>query len=172
MVAIREQANKPFLRQPLGEDGLPLPYKKYVGGSNYSIEIVANAKGKWEGEVITRFQAYQIVAQVDKEFGKGAGVKRLRHKTLSQSNQPLIMRLCIDDTVMMTIDEDEQLYRFVSVGSTSKQMFFAPIHEANVNARNIDKADPFIYVTKLAGSFQKTNARKVIISPLGIIRKK
>ncbi len=82
-----------LLRHGMDENGNPNAYKGYVGGSNYCIEIVRNEKGKWVGEVISTFAAYQIVVKVDKEKGKGEGLKRLRHPTLSQSDKPLVMRL-------------------------------------------------------------------------------
>ncbi|KAF1046276.1 type II CRISPR RNA-guided endonuclease Cas9 [Xylophilus sp.] len=45
-------------RHGVDAEGRPLPYKGYVGGSNYCIEITVNDKGRWEGEVISTFQAY------------------------------------------------------------------------------------------------------------------
>lgn len=44
---------------------------------------------------------------------------------------------------------------------------FAPHNEANVNARNTDKADEFAYVLKPPSSLQKEKARKVTVNELG-----
>jgi CRISPR-associated endonuclease Csn1 len=41
------------------------------------------------------------------------------------------------------------------------------LQEANVDARNRDKADPFAYLSKTAGSLQKAHGRRVTISPIG-----
>jgi len=46
-------------------------------------------------------------------------------------------------------------------------VFMASINEANVDARNRDKTDPFKYISKMAGSFKKSKARQVTISPIG-----
>jgi hypothetical protein len=61
---------------PTGE---PRPYKGYKGDSNYCIEIIRNEKGKWEGEVISTFEAYQLV--------RTHGLARLRHPKLSVSGK-------------------------------------------------------------------------------------
>lgn len=148
-------------RHGIDAEGTPLPYIGYVGGSNYCIEIVRNDKGKWDGEVISTFEAYQVVRQ--------QGQQRLRHPTLSMSDKPLVMRLVIDDIVRMDIDGKEQTLRMVKVAG-SGQIWFAPINEANVDARNRDKNDPFIYTSKMAGSLQTAKARHVTISPTGELR--
>ncbi|WP_238946079.1 type II CRISPR RNA-guided endonuclease Cas9 [Vandammella animalimorsus] len=148
-------------RHGLDAEGQPLPYKGYVGGSNYCIEITCNDKGKWEGEVISTFRAYQIVRK--------HGVARLRHPGLAQNGKALIMRLMIDDCVRLELDGREETMRVVKIGSNG-QVFMAPLHEANVDARNRDKNNPFSYVSKMAGSFQQAKARRVTISPIGELR--
>ena len=40
-------------------DGNPRSLRAYVGGNNHHIEVRVNAKGKWEGEVVTAYQAAQ-----------------------------------------------------------------------------------------------------------------
>lgn len=50
------------------------------------------------------------------------------------------------------------------------QLFFAPHNEANCDARNRDKQDPFVYLSKYAGSLQKARGRRVTISPSGELR--
>lgn len=148
-------------RHGVDADGQPLPYKGYIGGSNYCIEITRNDKGKWEGEVISTFRAYQIVRK--------HGVARLRHPGLAQNEKTLVMRLMIDDCVRLELDGQKETMRVVNIGSNG-QVFMAPVHEANVDARNRDKANPFSYTSKYAGSLQKTKARRVTISPIGELR--
>lgn len=87
-------------RHGVNADGTPLPYIGYLSGSNYCIEIVRNEKGRWEGEVVSTFDAYQIARQL--------GTERLRHPTLSISNKPLIMRLMIDDAIRLDIEGYKQ----------------------------------------------------------------
>lgn len=141
-------------------------YKGYVSGSNYCIEIVGNEKGKWEGEVISTFSAYQLA----RSFATlQDGVTRLRHPSQSVSNKPLVMRLMIGDIARLEIDRHLHAMRVVKMGSNG-QIFFAPHNEANVDTRNNDKRDGFTYTSKTASALQKTKARRVTISPIGELR--
>ena len=149
-------------RHGLDENGNIKAYKGYVGGSNFCMDIVRNAKGKWEGEIVSTFTAYQIIHQ----YGQEEGLKRLRSKTVSLSGKPLVMRLQNGDIVKMIVDERWYLMRVVKMSSNG-QMFFAEHNEANVNERNSNKKDTFSYISKMAGSLQTTQARRVTISPIG-----
>jgi CRISPR-associated endonuclease Csn1 len=148
-------------RHGLLPNGEPRPYKGYKGDSNYCIEIVRNEKGKWEGEVISTFEAYQLVRKL--------GIARLRHPTLSVSGKALVMRLMIDDAVRLDVDGQTRTMRITTL-SGNGQMFMADTNEANVDARNRSKEDSFAYVSKTAGSLQKANTRHVSISPIGELR--
>jgi CRISPR-associated endonuclease Csn1 len=149
-------------RHGLLPNGEPKPYKGYKGDSNYCIEIVRNDKGKWEGEVISTFEAYQLVRQ--------GGVKRLRHPTLSCSGRQLVMRLMIDDCIRLKNEQNQQMTLRVAKVGGNGQFFMAPINETNVDARNRDVNDSFSYVSKMAGSLQKAQGRRVSISPIGELR--
>jgi CRISPR-associated endonuclease Csn1 len=148
-------------RHGLLPSGEPRPYKGYKGDSNYCIEIVRNEKGKWEGEVISTFEAYRLV--------RGYGPERLRDPALSLSGKSLVMRLMMDDTVRLDIKGLSRTMRITKL-SGNGQVFMADTNEANVDARNRSKEDPFTYVSKMAGSFQSFKARRVIISPIGELR--
>lgn len=152
-------------RHGVDSAGNPLPYKGYVGGSNYCLEIFKNEKGKWEGEVISTFRAYQIARK--------EGEARLRDKHFAQNGKPLVMRLMRNDVVCLGgADEgasDRQVLRIVKIGLTG-QFFMAPLHEANVDARNRDKDDPFTYVSKRPGSFMASKARLAVVSPIGELK--
>jgi CRISPR-associated endonuclease Csn1 len=148
-------------RHGTDQQGRPLPYKGYIGGSNYCIEITRDDKGKWQGEVISTFRAYEIVRR--------SRLAQLRHPTKGQNGKPLVMRLVIDDVLRMEVDGREQLMRLVKVAQ-SGQIFFAPLQEANVDARNRDKDDPLKYTSKMAGSLRASKARRVTISPIGELR--
>ena len=140
-------------------DGGPKPYKGYKGDSNYCIEIVKNEKGKWEGEVVSTFEAYQIA----RRFGR----QRLTHKTLSTSGKPLVMRLIVNDTVAFFVDDTKKLFRLAQLASVGK-LTFAECHEANVDKRARSKE--LAYVFKTAGSLQKAKARLVKVSPIGELK--
>jgi CRISPR-associated endonuclease Csn1 len=150
---------------PLLPDGGLRPYKGYKGNSNYCIEIARNDKGRWEGRVVSTFEAYQIT----RSLGLDRGLKWLRHPGLSLDGRALVMRLLIDDLVRLDVDGRERTMR-VSTISANGQVFMSDHQEANVDARNRDKGDAFGYVSKMAGSFQTAKARRVTISPIGELR--
>jgi len=147
------------------EDGSPKPYKGYVGGSNYCLEIWRDDKGRWKGDVVSTWQAYQIVH----ELGEATGFQRLRDPQWTQSGRPLLMRLMINDLVRMELDGQSHILRVASVKSNG-QFLMADHNEANVDARNRDKANAFNYVSKYPGSFQASKGRRITVSPIGAIR--
>lgn len=142
-------------------DGTPKPYKGYKGDSNYCMEIVRDEKGKWKGEVISTFEAYQLVRKY--------GVSRLRHPTVSVSEKPLVMRLMINDAVRLEINGQVRTMRVAKL-SGNGQIYMAGINEANVDARNRAKEDEFAYLSKMAGSMQSAKARRITVSPIGELR--
>ena len=137
-------------------DGSLRPYKGYSGNSNFCIEITVNEKGKWQAEFVTTFDAYQIARKFgkDKLYGKE-----------SQSGHKLVMRLMKKDIVSM-VDADgcRKLY-LLHKFSTNGVLSFAPINESNVSARVAEGV--FKFVSKTAGSLQKSKAKLVTLSPLG-----
>ena len=126
-------------------------------------ELLANPQyEKGRSDVISTYEAYQTVRQ----FGEVEGLKRLRNSALSQSGKPLVMRLMNNDMVRMKLDDKEKMMRVIKMG-LSGQIFFADHNEANVNARNADNENPFKYVSKMAGSLQAANGRRITISEIG-----
>ena len=77
LIEIRGNGN--LARHGFDSAGQPQAYKGYVGGSNYSIEIWRDEKEKWHSDVISTYQAYQIV----RNLGELKGVKKLRQPNLS-----------------------------------------------------------------------------------------
>lgn len=161
------------LRHGLDPLGNPKPYKGYVGGSNFCMDIVCNDKGKWESEVVSTFEAYQLVRTMEGKHGAKEGnklaIQRLQSKTQSISGKPLVMRIQSGDTVRMLVDEKTKLMRVVKM-TANGQVFFAEHHEANVDKRNTDKEEQFAYTSKYAGSLQKAQGRKVMVSRIGELR--
>ncbi len=148
-------------RHGMRDDGSPSPYKGYKGDSNYCIDIVRNEKGKWDGEVVSTFSAYQIV--------RAKGVGRLRDSRLSVSGKPLVMRLIVNDYVRLNVNGVLRTMRVANI-SGNGQVFMADCHEANVDSRNRDKSDAFAYVSKMAGSFLAARSRRITVSPIGELR--
>lgn len=148
-------------RHGLGDDGAPRPYKGYKGDSNYCIDIVRNEKGKWDGEVVSTFSAYQIV--------RTEGVSRLRDSRLSISGKPLVMRLIVNDYVRLNVNGVLRTMRVASINSAGR-LSLAEHQEANVDARNRDPAGSWRYTYKQAGSLLSAQARRVTVSPIGEVR--
>lgn len=153
---IEFSSTKAAARHGVLPTGEPRPYKGYKGDSNYCIEIVRNDIGKWEGEVISTFEAYQLV--------RLHGLARLRHPKLSVSGKPLAMRLIIDDFVKLEHDGQTRVLR-IAYANSAGTIAFADHQEANVDKRTRSKE--LSYVFKTAGSMQKAKARRVTISPIG-----
>lgn len=149
----------PVFREGEGPDSA-LPYKAYVGGSNYCIEIVRNAKGRWEGEVISTFEANQHPYHVFMRDTR-------RFRAQSFSGRDLVMRLVAGDTICAETGGPEvsilRLCKVESVGS----MYFADVREGNVDARSRSKEVPFTMLKKNADPLRKMKARRVFIDPIG-----
>jgi CRISPR-associated endonuclease Csn1 len=143
------------------EDGRDRPYKGYKGDSNYCIEIVRLESGRWDGIVVSRFEAYQAA--------RLHGAARLRDAQLSLDGRPLVMRLMLNDTVRLLVDGATRTMRVVTI-SVNGPISLVDVFEANVDARNRDKANPFKYISKTASSMQKSAAKRVTIDPIGELR--
>ena len=96
-------------------------------------------------------------------------MKKLRNPSESLTGKPLVMRLMINDTVRMTIENQRKIMRVATI-SKNGQIFFAEHMEANADARNRDKNNIFGYVSKTAGSLQKTDAHHATVSVIGEVR--
>ena len=140
-------------------------YKGYVGGSNYCIEISLNKKNKWEGRIISTFEAYQVI----REHGLIVGKKMLRSPTTAIAGNPIVMRLMNGDLVRLQEGDSTVLMRVVKMSSNG-QIYFAPHHEANTAERNSNKHDSFSYLSKYAGSLQSAKGRLVTVSPIGELK--
>lgn len=136
------------------------PYKSYQGDSNWGIEIFSYPKGhekfgNWKGVVISRFDANQLNFRPGFTYRPHPAAK-------------LVMRLQINDCIEI---EDAGKFQFMRIQKINKhgQMILAPLNEANVDTRNRDKGDSFQYWYKTANSLRKSKARKIHISPIGLI---
>ena len=133
-------------------------YKAYKGDSNWGMEIYQYPKthkksDKWEGVVISRFEANQS------GFVPGESCK-------PHPAARLVMRLQRDDCIEIEQGEQKQVVRLQKI---SHVLTFAPLHEANTDSRHRDKADHFKYMDRSANTLRSLNACKVHISPTGRI---
>src|SRR5690606_36014587 len=94
------------------------------------------------------------------------GWSRLRNSSYGLSGRSLVMRLMINDSVRLEENGNLKTCRVATI-KDSVQVIFADSHEANADARNRDKNDPFSYAYKTASSLNKAKARRVTISPAG-----
>lgn len=163
---IKISDSKQSERHGVNPDGSPRPYKGYIGGSNYCIEIFRNDEEGWGGDVISRFEAYQIIRNAG---GEKEGVEKLRNPSRAQNGKPLVMRLMIDDSLRLELSGGLVTMRVVRI-SQNGQVFMAPLNEANVDARDRDKGDPFKLVSRKPGTLWALKARQVTVSPIGELR--
>ncbi len=149
----------PIFRRGEGPDSA-LPYKAYIGGSNYCIEIVRNAKGRWEGEVISTFQANQRDYQA---FMTETGTYRAQ----SFSARPLVMRLIAGDCIAVEgTDGARKILRLLKMESVGS-MYFAHVREGNVDARDRNKDLTFKMLKKNPNPLRELCARRVFVDPIG-----
>lgn len=152
-------------RHGVDESGIPNAYKGYVGGNNFCLEIWKDENGKIGGDVISTYTAYQVI----REHGEEQGLQRLMQPSFAMNGKPLIARLIGNDLVRLEVEGVMRTMRVVKIFS-SGQFFMCDHHEANVDARDKDKTDPFNYTSKMPGSFAKAKGRRVTASPIGDIR--
>ncbi len=159
VVPIRDAART--ARHGLDVHGQARAYKGYVPDGNFCIEILRGESGKWQGAVTATFEAYELV----RHHGRAA----LQDRRRSLHGGALLMRLMIDDLIRLEIDGRLCVMRVASINAAGR-LSLAEHHEANVDARNRDKAGSWRYTYKQAGSLQSAKARHVTISPIGELR--
>ena len=138
--------------------------KAYLGGSNYCYDIFVGKNGKWDGEVISTFQAYQYSQSRTKGNTKSEWWKVNKRP----DGSPLIMRIRKGD--MLEINSGDDMPRCVIVYKFTKGRIYMSDHfEANASAR-ISKKD-ILELCKSPLGLQKCNAVKVTVSPSGKIKR-
>jgi len=127
-------------------------------GSNHHIEIFEykDKKGniKWDGDVVSTYEAMR-------RLRKGEPVIKRDHG----EGKKFIFSLAINEGVLMKDDEgEERLWRVQKIGQ-NKQIFFIK----NTDARRVIEI-PKEGRSRLPDTLRKSEARKVLIDPLGNIR--
>lgn len=132
--------------------------KAYKGDGNYCYDIFLGKTNKWDGEVVTNFQAYQY-AQIDENWWR---------KPTRANGEKLIMRIRKND--MLEIDGPNGKRRIVVVYKLSKGMIFMSEHfEANASARV--RAKELDAIQMSPSSLQKSNAVYLSVSPSGKVKR-
>jgi len=136
-------------------------YKAYKGDGNYCYDIWMNEKGKWTGEVITTYDAYQL-SRKDKNWWKNL---------TGRNGQKLIMRVRKNDYLQI---EHEGKTHIVQVNQvTPGKVIMSEHFEANVDARTrntYEGDDPMKYILKSPGSLQNAKSKCVTVSPSSVIK--
>ena len=163
---------------------IPFGNKGLLPNSNYCIEIFKTETGRWAGEVLSTYDAYQLMrnfTSVDE------GIKHLRRRQMTASGRPLLMRLMINDYIRAEVDGNLLLLQVLKINSSGSITFIRP-NETNINARYTaqlaaQKAkkvggahddwalnDLFFQRAFSAASLQASKARQVTVSPIGQLR--
>ena len=127
-------------------------YKSYKGDSNHCVEVWRLSDGKWKAEILSTFDANQ----------KGLGASR------PHPAAKLVMRLFKKDAVALEHPKHGAMQAVIAQMG-AQQLSLSPLNEANVDARNRDKSDPFKYLLVGSGTLQKYKFRKIGIDTLGRI---
>jgi len=128
------------------------PFKAYKGDSNHCYEIWRMPDGKLKSQVITTFEAHKT------------GPARKPHPAAKR-----LLRVFKRD--MVAIERDgENIIGYVQSLHVANGLFIAPHSQANADARNRDKADPFRFIQMSAGPLIKSNARRVHVDEMGRLR--
>ncbi|MEQ9042544.1 MAG: type II CRISPR RNA-guided endonuclease Cas9 [Alphaproteobacteria bacterium] len=129
-------------------------YKAYKGDANYCYDIFLGKNEKWDGEVISQFDANQ------KDFDP--------HAKQSGDGRELIMRLRGGDLIAVENSNQKRVMRLVKF--SKGQIVLADHFEAgSLKKRNEDKEDDFKYLTTSPSKLQKLKARLVHVDPAGRI---
>ncbi len=142
------------------------PAKLYKGGSNYCYEIYIGEKNRWHGDLISTFVANQ--ASYRAFMYDQNGWIRPEYRKMTFEGKPLIMRLIRNDTVAIEEKGQRRIMRVTVI--TEGKISLAEHQEANIDARNRDKNDPFSYIVKSPGALKNLKARRVFVDLLGYVK--
>lgn len=129
------------------------PYRYVKGDGNYCYEIFRADDGRWEGNVISTFEANRAT------FRESGDV--------DTNGRHLIMRLRKDDVLLIEDGDQSKLMRIAKF--SDGKIALTEHFEANVDARNRDKSSGFKYLYKAPGKLKSLRARLVGVNILGYI---
>ncbi|CAN1548978.1 COG3513 Predicted CRISPR-associated nuclease, contains McrA/HNH-nuclease and RuvC-like nuclease domain [Burkholderiaceae bacterium] len=180
----RERSSDLVKQRHQGLSPIPIPYKGLLSNSNYCIEICTNEEGEWMGEVLRTYDAYQVIRKY-KTIEEG--IKHLRHPRQTLSGRPLLMRLMINDYILVNLEDQRLLLQVLKINSSGSVTFIKP-NETNISARYTAKLtaqkaqkngepfddvalnDSFFQKAFSATSLQNGLAKQVGVSPIGVLQ--
>jgi len=130
------------------------PYKGYWNDGNYRYDVWQTSDGKWKQEVITMFDAHQ------------PGYESPFHKANPTAKK--VLSLQQNDMVAYNDPESgERVIGRVVQFDKNGSIYFAAHNEANVDARNRDKSNPFNYLKKAGSKLKELNCRQIRVDEIG-----
>lgn len=178
MVAVTDRTDS--TRHARDQLGRPLPYKGYVGGNNYCLEVFRDSTGKWIAEVVTAFEAQQFVAAeaarlrragVAAEQALHNAVTMLRNRRQSMNGSPLVMRLTKGDCLRLEVGGVPHVVCVVKMRADRNLVTLAGIHEANLDERLKGKDERPLYMEDVSANVLfRHRARAITVSPVGDLR--
>ena len=139
-------------RQPRrGREPDKRPLKDYKGDSNYCYEVWRLPDGEVRQQVVTTFDAH-------------TGAEKKPHPAAKR-----LLRVFKRDMVALERDGQAMIY-YVQKLDFVNGLFLAPHIEANADARNRDKSDPFKFIQIGAGPLVKAGIRRVFVDEIGRVR--
>ena len=142
-------------RHGRSSDGLPVAYKGYKPDGNYCMDIYLDEKGKWDGKILSTFEAYSLA----RKFGADAV---LEGRTIQGYRN--VMRLRRNDVLRIKVDSQWKLFLVQKMASPMR-LFLVPLNEANADARVREKLLKFKVITP--SGLQKQQAKVVSVGVLG-----
>lgn len=130
-------------------DGQGRVFKAYKGDSNQCYEIWRLPDGKIKAQVITTYEAHQ------------PGLDKKPHPAAKR-----LLRIFKRD--MIAVDRDGRtIIGYVQSMHVKNGLFIAPHTEANADARDRNKDDPFRFLQMGAGPLIKAQARRIYVDEMG-----
>jgi len=130
-------------------DGGPL--KAYKGDSNHCYELWRLPDGKVKAQVVTTYEAH-------------SGPEKRPHPAAKR-----LLRVFKRDMVALE-REGETIIGYIQKLDIANGLYIAPHNEANSDARNRDKSDPFRFIQIGAGPMLKAGIRRVFVDEIGRLR--
>lgn len=173
--------NRYGLRHKFHSEGRPKKYYGLSSSSVFCLEIYRDEKGNWQAYTIPRYEAYRIV--------KRRGVNALYdNKRSNFEGRPLVMRLMRDDCIVLENNDKKEIYRVQKINGAQKSITLTRHYDANADDRyrrmlkaqkaekagenfdSEDLCDDLVFSSFGASSLYSNKARKVTISPMGVLR--
>lgn len=129
-------------------------YRYVKGDGNYCYDIFSGDSGRWEADLVSLYHANRDPSFDDRQ-------ERARN------GKPLVMRIRKGDVLALEMDDTVKLFRAVSFSNNGVAL--AGLMEANTDARDRNKSDPFNYIRKSAEPLRKARARLVGVNILGYV---